>query len=206
MQATAQGKAPANKPFAEVIESTLDTLLAQSWDWDSFPEFGSLVQVQSDDHTILGCVISVKTGSMDPLRYPFPYQKTEAELKKEQPHIFEFLKTTFQVKVLGYEQQEKIYYLLPPKPAKIHRFIHPCPPTLTSDFFSNSDFLYRLFSTQTPIPHFDDLLLAIFNQLANNNQLTNTTINSFCQTFSLLTGNDYRRMKLFLKRVERITK
>lgn len=192
-----------NKPFAEVIESSLDTFLAQSWKWDAFPQFGSLVQVQQNELTILGCVISIKTGSMDPLRYPFPYQKTEEELKKEQPQIFEFLKTMFTVKVLGYKTQESLYYQLPPTPAKIHAFVESAPQELASRFFANPDFLYRLFATQPAIPNFDDLLLAIFQNLAQQKRLSSDIINSFCQTLSLLTGNDYRRMKLFLRRVER---
>ena len=82
----------SSKAFAEVIESSLGVFTAQCWQWDYFPEFGSLVQVKSGGDRILGVVIQVQTGSMDPMRYPFPYQKTEDELRKEQPQIFEFLK------------------------------------------------------------------------------------------------------------------
>ena len=84
------------KPFAEVIEGSLDFFCAQCWVWDAFPRFGSLVQAKSNEFVILGCVVTIRTGSMDPMRYPFPYQKTEKELRAEQPQIFEFLKTTFQ--------------------------------------------------------------------------------------------------------------
>src|SRR5579862_8462004 len=59
--------------FAEVIEGSLTGWLAQSWSWDIFPSFGSLVTVESRKRTIFGIVHQVQTGSMDPLRYPFPY-------------------------------------------------------------------------------------------------------------------------------------
>lgn len=192
-----------SEAFAEVIESSLDTFTAQSWTWDTFPAFGSLAYVQNNTCTIFGCVTSIKTGSMDPQRYPFPYQKTEEELKAEQPQIFEFLKTTFEVKILGYKKEEnKIDYALPSMPAKIHAFVYPSPPQLTVTFFNDPNFLHLLFSSQSTITHFDDLLLAIFKQLHAYKKLTNKTLNTFCQKFSLLTGNDYRRMKLFLQRVE----
>ena len=79
--------------FSEVIDSSLHGFTAQSWQWDDFPAFGQLVTVQSGTRTLFGIVYQVHTGSMDPVRYPFPYQKTEAELLAEQPQIFEFLKT-----------------------------------------------------------------------------------------------------------------
>lgn len=192
-------------PFAEVIESSLDTFLAQSWVWDTFPSFGSLVKIDCKTHVILGCVTSITTGSIDPQRYPFPYQKTEDELKTEQPQIFEFLKTIFQVKIVGYldlATTQKFHYTLPPTPAKIHAFVHSIPISFSANFFSNPHFLYLLFSSQNTITHFDDLLLAIFKQLEQQKKLTTKTITSFYKTFSLLTGNDYRRMKLFLHRLE----
>jgi hypothetical protein len=189
-----------NKPYAEVIESSLNTFLAQSWEYDSFPPYGSLVTV----HSILGCVSGIRTGSMDTQRYPFPYQKTEEELKAEQPQIFEFLKTTFDVTVLGYlDEHKKISYTLPPTPAKIHAFVAPADQTLTEAFFGSPDYLPLLFASQNTISHFDDLLLAIFKQLAVHKKLA-STLPLFCQKFSLLTGNDYRRMKLFLQRVENL--
>lgn len=219
-------------PFAEIIESSLDSFLAQSWSWDIFPTFGSLVEVRvatknkvpsskvpsskappstkaspstkEKSFNILGCVTSVKTGSMDPLRYPFPYKKTEAELEKEQPQIFEFLKTTFCVKILGYQDEKKIHYTIPPTPAKIHSFVYNSSTKCSVDFFSNPDFLYLLFSEQNSITHFDDLLLSIFKNLKEQKQLSPKLIALFCKKFSLLTGNNYRRMKLFLQRVESV--
>ena len=215
-----------NTPFAEIIESSLNSFLAQCWQWDNFPKFGSLVQVENQGEnnglTILGCVVAVQTGSMDPMRYPFPHQKTFDELKTEQPQIFEFLKTTFTIKVLGYSQIpplvpsssqsdeyrgiNTITYTLPPYPGKIHSFVKLCPAIVAHEFFSKPDFLYLLFSATNPIEHFDDLLLAILKQLASTKQLSNNLFDNFSQTLSLLTGNDYRRMKLLLKRVQSITK
>jgi len=63
--------------FAEVIESSIAGFLAQSWQWDNFPTFGSLVIIKEKRRTLFGIVHQVQTGSMDPMRYPFTYQKTE---------------------------------------------------------------------------------------------------------------------------------
>ena len=89
------------EPFAEVIESFLDSYLAQCWQWDDVPDFGSLVFTRRDKNTIFGIVTQIQTGSSDPIHYPFPYKKTEEELMAEQPQIFECLKTTFRVQIVG---------------------------------------------------------------------------------------------------------
>lgn len=191
-----------DKCFAEVIESSLTGWLAQSWSWDTFPEFGSFVVVEGKKRTIFGIVHQVQTGSMDPVRYPFPYQKTEEELLKEQPQIFEFLKTTFSCIVVGYQEKKSISYLIAPEPPKIHSFIA-CPDNETSKiFFANNKYLHLLFTHSAQIFNMDELLLALLRQHKDFNILSPEKINSFMQTYSLLIGNDYRRIKLFLQRVE----
>jgi hypothetical protein len=197
-----------SNPFAEVVESCLENFVGQSWQWDFFPEFGSLVQVASNDITIVGCVFQVQTGSLDPMRYPFPYQKTEEELLREQPQIFEFLKTTFKVQILGYfnstQPVSRVIYLLPPKPSKVHSFIANTSSNVNEIFFQSAEFINILFSFANQIPNLDELLLAIVQKLAHENLLTNKFMDDFSQQFSLLTGNDYRRLKLFLRRVENL--
>ncbi len=199
-----------NKPFAEVIESSLDNFLAQCWQWNNIPNFGSLIQVETTGQVIFGIVTQIQTGSMDPMRYPFPYKKTEEELMKEQPQIFEFLKTTFRVQIVGYlettpktNKLQTLYYQLPPTPCKIHSFITKTSQKLSQDFFSKPDYLYLLFGFENNIPNLDELLIAIVRQLSEES-FGAKKIDLFYETLSLLTGNDYKRLKLFLKRTQNI--
>jgi len=190
--------------FAEVIESCLDHYTAQTWKWDEYPVFGGLVQVSDASKTIFGLVTHVQTGSVDPTRTPFAYQKTEAELLAEQPQIFEFLKTTFVVQVLGYQttNDECITYLIPPTPSKIHSFVAACPPEVVAQFFSRTDYLHVLFAFAANVPNLDELLLVLIKQLIDYDLFKPSHIDIFSQTFMLLTGNNYRRLKSFLNRVE----
>jgi len=192
------------KYFAEVIESSLTSWLAQSWAWDNFPEFGSFVAVEGKKRTIFGIVHQVQTGSMDSVRYPFPYQKTEEELLKEQPQIFEFLKTTFSCIVIGYQEKKSISYLIAPEPPKIHAFITHPDNEVSKIFFASTRYLHLLFTHSSQIFNIDELLLALIKQHIELNIVTKEKINAFMQAYSLLTGNDYRRIKLFLQRVEHI--
>lgn len=187
--------------FSEVIESSLHHFLAQSWNWDHFPTFGSLVTVEGKNQTLFGIVYQVQTGSMDPARYPFPYQKTQEELLKEQPQIFEFLKTTFSCVVVGYQEKGTIFYQLPPEPAKIHAFVSNAHTDLSKQFLFQNHYLHMLFAA-SQIVNLDELLLAILRTHANLGILKKNKLSEFMNIYSLLTANDYRRMKLFLQRVQ----
>lgn len=190
--------------FAEVIESSLHGFLAQSWHWDRFPAFGSIVTINAKERTLFGVVHEVKTGSMDSMRYPFPYQKTEEELLQEQPQIFEFLKTTFSCLTIGYKQNGKMYYLMTPEPSKIHAFVTPVSKELSAQFFASNTYLHLLFNMNDQILNLDELLLATLKHQVELDILTKERLSSFIETFSLLTGNDYRRLKLFLQRAQPI--
>jgi len=196
----------AIEPFAEVIESSLQEWKAQCWKWNQFPSFGSIVTIKSGLKTIFGIVHQIQMGSMDPTRYPFPYQKTEQELLKEQPQIFEFLKTTFCCITLGYKQHGKIHYLLSPEPPKIHAFVQNIDKNTNKEFFSSDKYLHLLFGLSGQVFNLEELLLAMINYQVKLNIFSKEKINSFIEAFSLLTGNDYRRLKLFLQRVEPLLK
>lgn len=191
-----------NKPFAEVVESNLTSFKAQAWQWDNFAQFGSLVTVESKMRTIIGIVYDIQTGSIDPHRTPFAYQKTENELLAEQPQIFTFLKTTFNCLILGYSQKGKMHYTLSPEPPKIHAFVQQANTDFLKSFFYSDLYLHIIFNTNSIIENIDELLLALLKQKKIIGILSATKIQDLAHTFSLLTGNDYRRLKIFLQRAQ----
>lgn len=193
-----------SKPFAEIIESSLQTFTGQCWAWNKTPQFGSLILVENGPKPIFGLVYQIQTGSMDPVRYPFPYQKTHEELLAEQPQIFEFLKTSFSCLALGYQERGKIHYLMPPEPPKIHSFLTIAQEEQNRLFFAQNRYLPLLFGYSGPI-NMDELLLALLKGQNDLKSLNNERLLDFINTYSLLTGSDYRRLKLFLQRVETIT-
>jgi hypothetical protein len=189
--------------FAEIIESSLQNFLAQSWEWNEFPQFGSLVAVQTKKRTLFGLVYQIQTGSMDPTRYPFPYKKTQEQLLAEQPQIFQFLKTTFSCVLLGYSEKGKIFYGVPPEPGTIHSFVSIAESEVAKDFFYSDNYLPLLFAQSALITiGIDELLVALMRYQKELGILSPEKLNHAMGSFSLLTGNDYRRMKLLLQRVE----
>lgn len=191
--------------FAEVIESSLDHYTAQSWEWKQFPTFGSLVSIQDKELQVLGIVTGIQTGSMDPSRTPFAYQKTEEELEREQPQIFAFLKTTFTVQACGYiPASSQIIFAIPPTPPKIHAFISEASDAIATQFFADAQFLEVLYGFSNAIQNLDELLLAIIRTVKAKGLLSPRFLEEISHGFALLSGNDYRRLKVFLNRVEQI--
>ena len=188
--------------FAEIIESNLYSWTAQCWQWDNSPSFGSLLVTSHNSLQILGIVHSIKTGSMDPIRQPVPYQKTEEELKQEQPQIFEFLQTTFTCITIGYLENNTFFYHLPDKPPKIHAFVSNATQDQYQSFFAQEQFLHLLFNLSNQIFNLDELLLAILKQLLQKKIITPDNLNNFIETFAMLCKNDYQKLKVFLQRTD----
>lgn len=189
------------KPFAEIIESSLQGWTAQSWEWDKVPEFGSLVTVTTKKRILFGLVYQSQTGSLDGNRYPFAYKKTEKELRLEQPHIFEFLRTTFSCLLVGFTENNSIIYRTAPEPASIHSFVFDVSPELAEQFFRSEQYLHLIFGA-SDICKVDELLLALLYTMKHNNAVHEASVSLFLDTFSVLIGNDYRRLKLFLQRAQ----
>lgn len=185
--------------FSEVIESSLQGWIGQSWKWDTFPAFGSLTTIITPQRTWFGIVYEAKTGSSDPSRSAFTYQKTEAELLAEQPQIFEFLKTTFSCLTIGFMEKDRIFYQVAPEPPKIHAFIQKSSPQLSKQFFASSNYLPLLFNSPN-INQVDELLLALLAEQKRLGAFSEEKLFEIMQHLSLLTGNDYRRIKIFSSR------
>ncbi len=186
--------------FAEVIESSLQGWTGQSWKWDTFPLFGSLTTIETPTRIWFGIVYQVQTGSSDPSRSPFIYQKTEAELLAEQPQIFEFLKTSFSCLTLGFMEHERIAYQWAPEPPKIHAFIKTCSTQLSRQFFASTQYLPLLFNNPL-VSQVDELLLAIITEQKRLEIFSDDKLYELMETVSLLTGNDYRRLKVLSTRI-----
>lgn len=190
-----------NGPCAEVIESSLHTFTAQCWRYDIMPPFGSLVTIASKGRTIFGLVHTIETGSIDRHHVPHAFQKTEAELLRDQPEIFAFLRTTFGCLTIGYQEQGTLRYQWAPEPPAIHAFVLQATQEQHRLFFSSEQYIQSLFSCAGQTKNFDELLLATVKQLSDKQIIARTHIEQFIYMFSLITGNDYRRLKLFLQRV-----
>ncbi len=187
--------------FGEVVESSLQEWVTQSWNWDKFPEFGSIVTVKNGEIAIFGIVYQIKTGSIDSNRQAFAYQKTEEELIREQPQIFELLKTNFSCLVLGYEENDCFFSMLASKPPKIHSFVRQASLKEIQNIFKTTQYLQLIFNSAGIISNLDELLIVLIKNLTILNVIDKNNFEEFIQSFALLTRNDYFRLKLFMHRI-----
>jgi len=188
--------------FAEVIDSSLQSWKSQCWDLENSPAFGSFIAVDLGDKVVYGVVQQVFTGSDDPVRSVYAYKKTDEELRNEHPQIFQFLKTVFTTIVLGYKQDEIILQTLASHPVLLHTFVRSATSEECRRFLSEPYYLHILFNQEHQLGNFDELLLAMLAQIRKMQVLEQKSLEAFIEQFSLLTGGDYRRLKLFLQRVE----
>ncbi len=193
-----------NTPFAEVTESALNTWRAQCWNWEVMPAYGTVLTIETPQRVLFGLVHELSTGSYDTHRTVFAYQKNEEELKREHPHIYEYLQTSFTCLTLGYLEKNQVHYQLSPEPPKIHAFVKPATRDQLVQLFSYDHYLHTLFAHAHQIFSLDDLLLALLKSMSHHQLLTHERFGRFVETFSLLTANDYRRLKLFLQRAEQV--
>lgn len=184
-----------NKAFGEIIESSLGHWRGQSWQWDYFPRFASLVIVDAGSLKLVGLIYEVKTGSADSTREPYAYQKTEEELRQQQPHIFSFLKTTFSCSALGFIENNKLYFQIPPIPPKIHAFVEHASAHVAQQCFTDPSFMVSVAHTPAAPMLVDELLLAIIKEQVIAGNLTQAQLTDILEQYSLMYGHDYRRLK-----------
>lgn len=191
-------------PFAEIIESSLTKITAQCWDIEIIPTFGQCVEIQGENTVVYALINHIQTGSLDSVRKPSPFKKTIAQLKKEQPHIFEFLITTFTCIPIAYAHQKTVIHALPPEPPRIHAFIVPLSLKEAVMLFGKKHFLTGIFSMQEQISNIDELILACVRLIHQKQQFPVSYYVDLLETYALLVGSDYRRIKLFAQRLEEI--
>ena len=187
--------------LGEVVYSTISQWTTRAWQWDCYPEFGSVVRLQSDHTTIFGVVYYIKTGSEDPTRQAFAFGQDQKTLKQNQPQVFAFLSTDFSAVPLAYQQQSRLVYAMPPRPPQIHAFVRLASVDELAVLLAGHGCVHALFSQYSKIEYFEELLLAFLRYLEQNNLVSKKLLMQISEQLSLATANDYRRLKMFMDRV-----
>lgn len=154
--------------------------------------------------TIYAVISGTMIGSDDPSRKPFAYKLSKEELVYQQPQIFSVLQTTMTGIVVGYEQDSTICHMVAPEPAEIHSFVRPATSQEVQRFVTKPTYVQLLFSANSALNNVDELLLALVRYLKSQDALSGKSLQDMVGTYSLLTGNDYRRLKLLLSRMQQV--
>lgn len=189
----------SGEQIAEVVECGSIEITAQCYRLHDPPPLGSLVRVASGHRSVYAIVFQICTQSLDPNRVPTAYGKTEEELRREQPQIFELMRTQIRAFLVGYrEELQAIRQVLPPQPPRIHSFVYHCSPEEVREFASSLDFLRILFAAARP--PVDELIIAACRWVilahGGNQDYAIRVGKELCQ----LLRSDYDRLKSVLRR------
>jgi len=191
----------------EVIEACTRDFSVQCYELYRLPPLGSLVktrgEVQQDSRMdMFGVVYNAATSSIDPGRRPIARGKDELnedEIYRSSPQLLKLLRSEFNVLVVGYSRNEKVYQYLPPLPARIHSFVHVCSEEEVKQFSRSFDFLNILLTARMDIPP-AELISACLRQMG---QVYGAERHSFLvsagKELAALLCDDYTQLKAILK-------
>jgi len=194
----------AGSPIAEIISSSPHEWHALCVKVDQAPHFGSLIIIQETWATYIGIVHHITTQSIDSVHTPLALGKSPDELARDYPQMPLFLQTKISCLAIGYIKNHIMRLQWPAKPPSIHAHITLAPSAIYQQIMCDNQYLSLLFKHTTVTPYLDELILALLTHLDNQNLLTESLLETLVDQFSLLTGNDYRRLKLLLQRIERL--
>ena len=190
--------APERDHIGEIVESETTQFTAQARELNCAPAFGCLVRVGGTP-TIVGLVFNASTQSLEANRRPTAYGKTEEELRREQPQIFELLRTEFSVLVIGYMEGESAVHMIPPQPARIHGFVHQCTDEEVRRCTSGVDFLRAVLGA-SGVPT-DQLLIATLKKAIKAHERDGDYLVRVGKELSRLLSDDYDRLNSLIRRV-----
>ena len=188
----------------EIIEASTTDFVAQCYELYQSPPLGSLVKTKDLPVELYGIVYNAATTSLEPGRRPIARGKDEAseeEIYKSSPQLLQLLRSEFSALVVGYRENEKLYHYLPPKPARIHGFVHLCLPGEVKEFSQSFDFLNILINTHLPVPT-EELVAACLRQMSQVYEDPHTFLVAAGKELAILLSGDFNQLKAILGRIK----
>lgn len=148
------GAAAAPEKCGEVMESATAAVLAQSYELNVAPPFGSLVWMpRGEEGAVFGVVTGVETRSLDPGRRPVARGHDAASLPailERHPQLTELFRTHFSIRVVGFAAGGVVSHGLPPLPPEVHQLVYPCTRTQVRVFVDGPGWLPVLLGNPSP--------------------------------------------------------
>ena len=124
--------------LGEVVQASVMEFTAQCSRLHEPPHFGAFVRIGSfdadsdpfapaaEEGAIYGLVYHSYTESREPNRRATAYGLAGDALRREQPQIFELLRTWFSCLSVAHVVAGQIRTYLPPQPPRVHAMVDPC--------------------------------------------------------------------------------
>ncbi len=188
----------------EIIEACTIDFAAQCYELYQSPPLGSLVRTNGGEscQCVYGVVCNGLTAGVEPGRRPIARGKSEMnedEIYRANPQLTKLLKSEFNVLVIGYKKDGKIFQHLPPQPARIHGFVYLCPSEEIKQFSRSFDFLNTLLKAHLDIS-VEELTGATLRQMSQGyGAEKHAFLISAGKELAILLSQDYGQLKAILK-------
>ncbi len=188
----------------EVVEASTTEFVAQCYELYQSPPLGSLVKTTDLPVDLYGIVYHAATSSLEPGRRPIARGKDEASeeaIYQSSPQLLKLLRSEFSALVVGHKQGDKLYHYLPPKPARIHSFVHLCPPEEVKEFSQSFGFLSMLLNTPLPVS-VEELIPASLRQMSQAHPDRHAFLVTTGKELAILLNGQFNRLKAILGRIK----
>ncbi|OGI18891.1 MAG: hypothetical protein A3B68_06615 [Candidatus Melainabacteria bacterium RIFCSPHIGHO2_02_FULL_34_12] len=125
---------PVDEPFAEVIYSTSEMVIAQCYKESNSKAHkkgifrGSIAKIASsydNSHASYGLITKINNSSLDNIHKPSALGLNYKQLAELQPQVYELLRKELEIYLFAYgEKDEEILLYTPLKPMAIHDFVY----------------------------------------------------------------------------------
>jgi len=187
----------------EVIEASTADFTAECYELYQSPPLGSLVKTTDLPIELYGIVYHATTSSLEPGRRPIARGKDEATeegIYRSSPQLAKLFRSEFSALVVGHKEGDKLYHYLPPKPARIHAFVHLCAPDEVREFSQSFDFLNILINTHLPVP-VEELVAACLRNMSQAHEDSHAFLVAAGKELAVLLGGEFSRLKAILGRI-----
>jgi len=189
--------------LGEIIESNSTEFTAESYELHDVPALGSLVKITSPQLDIFGIVCQSGTSGIEPGRRPIARGKDETSeqaVYQSSPQLMKLLRSEFRVLVMGHKIDDKIIQYLPPTPAHIHAFVHPCTTEEIQQFSRSFGFLSILINNRLPIST-EELVAATLREMSKVQPDPHAFLVAAGKALTITLSGEYHRLKTILARI-----
>lgn len=152
---------------------------------------------------IYGVVCYSETVSLEPGRRAVARGRdleSEEDVYLQNPQLARLLCTNFKALIVGYQDGDRIYHFLPPRPPHVHAFLYPCSQEEVAAFTRSLDFLPLLLGTSLPIPA-EELVAACLRAAAAARQDARAFLVGAGKELALLLAAEPARLNTILRKI-----
>jgi hypothetical protein len=188
----------------EIIDVSTTRFTAQCSELNNPPHFGSFIKTDGietgeNKMAVYGVIFNVRETSIDPTRRPVAHGLSPDDLRRQYPHLGEFLKVEFEAAIIGFGDGTRIRTYLPPFPPRIHNFVYDCETSEILELANDLEFI-RTLNSLSGLP-IEELIAATIRSIYLARDNDQAFLVRAGQEIARLLKDDYEKVRSILRRI-----